>query len=532
MKLNIRKKLMLGFGVVLILMLLLGGFSYFALMNSSQSVDDITANHEQVEMFDQSEIDHLEWQNELADSIIAGQNFEGELDHTQCGFGEWYYDFRNSGAYEQASPEFRKTFEALEEPHRLLHASAAEIDEILGSRGEDENTRTEQALAVYRNETQPHIAEVQGLLGELDTILAEENALLMEGVAAQERTMITSIITILVISLAFVIVTLGILTRGIATPLQEITKVAEQIADGDFTVETHNNSQDEVGQLAQAFNKMSESLRGLISTAVEMSIGVNSGSEQVSSSSEEMNTSLEEASASSNQFAANAQNLSSSAQKMAEASSAISARAEEGNQVIEEVDQSSKDIGKILSVITDIADQTNLLALNAAIEAARAGEQGRGFAVVAEEVRKLAEQSSSATSEIEEMIKSTQESVNKTGTTFSSIMQAVQEISQQVEETTGAAEELSAGSEEMSASIQEQSATMESIASTAVELNNSADQLYQELQKVKYQPDSAAEYAGEKQKGIITDLTNRKERKTNDKSGSEDQGEHASVSNL
>jgi len=301
---------------------------------------------------------------------------------------------------------------------------------------------------------------------------------------------------------------------------------------------------------------------------------VNGSAENVASSAEEMSASLEEVSASSNQFASNAQTLSSNAQKMAEASSSISAQAEEGNKTIEEgvaqmetinkrvlelqgvigeVDQRSQEIGKILNVITDIADQTNLLALNAAIEAARAGEQGQGFAVVAEEVRKLAEQSSSATSEIEEMIKATQnesqkalnsmnqgvkdvetgtEAVSKTGTTFSSILQSVEEISRQVEETASAAEELSAGSEEMSASIQEQSATMEGVASTAVELNDAANKLYRELQKINYQSGSAVEIAGKKQRGKVMSLFDRKEKKAIGKSESKDQGEHTSAGNL
>jgi len=208
---------------------------------------------------------------------------------------------------------------------------------------------------------------------------------------------------------AVIVIIIGYMIAGsIAKPVQQVAEVAGQIAGGDFTVETKIKRKDEIGQLAQAFNAMSESLRSLISTAVEMSTGVNSGSESVSAASEEMSSSLEEVSASTNEFASNAQSLSENSQTMAETNARILSRAEEGNQAIEEavnqmqvinnrvselqvviteVDQRSNDIGKILGVITDIADQTNLLALNAAIEAARAGEQGRGFAVVAEEVR-------------------------------------------------------------------------------------------------------------------------------------------------
>ena len=297
------------------------------------------------------------------------------------------------------------------------------------------------------------------------------------------------------------------MTRSVTGPVGQAVEVAERVAAGDLGSVIEVNSQDEVGRLLTALKAMNTNLAEIVSTVRNSSDSIATGSAQIASGNADLSQRTEEQASALQQTAASMEQLGSAVKQNADNARqanqlalGASAVAVQGGEVVGQVVQtmkgindSSKKIADIISVIDGIAFQTNILALNAAVEAARAGEQGRGFAVVASEVRSLAQRSAEAAKEIKGLIGASVERVQQgtalvaqAGTTMEEIVTSIKRVTDIMGEISSASSEQSTGVSQVGEAVtqmdqvtQQNAALVEESAAAAASLKHQAQQLVQ-----------------------------------------------------
>lgn len=315
-----------------------------------------------------------------------------------------------------------------------------------------------------------------------------------------------ALLSIVVMTIATVIVVIWGVTANVLRPLDRLVGHFERMAQGDLSQAITSPGNNEIGRLYSAMAHMQGSLSQTVGTVrtsgtsiYERSQQIASGNNDLSSRTEQQATSLEETASSMEQLAStvghNAENARQASQLAGSATLTARRTGEEVGEIVstmQDISASSHQVADIITVIDNIAFQTNILALNASVEAARAGEHGRGFAVVAQEVRSLASRSAAAAKEIRTLIDASlskvdtgTQRVNQAGQTMQDLVSAVQRVSDIMDEIAAASEQQSSGIGQVNQAVAQMDQVVQQNAQLVQQAARSANELESEAARLR-----------------------------------------------
>jgi methyl-accepting chemotaxis protein len=383
-----------------------------------------------------------------------------------------------------------------------------------------------EARTIAKTSARELITKTDLSTGKLLTRNAEALVRVNENTDVLYATSTRNMMILICISVLFAIgVAIYIITSILNELGGEPTFVAEivaQVALGDLTVNIKKaNGKQNVG-LLKSVEEMVEKLKETIGVIISGSDNIALASNQISSSAQEMSqgateqaSTVEEISSSMEQMTANIQQNTNNSRQTEIIATQAAKEIIESNESVATTVISMKTIATKITIIGEISRQTNLLALNAAVEAARAGEHGRGFAVVAAEVRKLAERSQLAASEIDEVSLASVDVAQKSGELLTAVVPNIQKTSDLVQEISASSVEQHSGAEQVNSAIQQlnqvvqkNAATSEEMAAGAEELNSQAEQLKAVIAYFKIEVKSSDSTANKSQNKVVKSAVN------------------------
>ncbi|HEY0886893.1 MAG TPA: methyl-accepting chemotaxis protein [Ramlibacter sp.] len=518
--LKIRSRLAVGFGAMTVILVFIGTASWFMIHSFSATLREIDEKNTQGTSLLAS-VQNAVWQlrygisqyiavpDPASRSAIVNDTakWQGQIDAALKKYGAMDHQPQEREALDAFSKHYKEYAEA--RPRWLQLYGDGKLEEA----------------AEWRSKTilKSGAAMVKTLEALMDAQRQDAQEIEEAALAAVARAELALMIS-LALALAFAVGAALLISRSIVRPLDEAMAATRRVAAGDLTMEARSHGSDELGQLMACLQEMSASLARVVGsvrsgtdTIATASAQIASGNQDLSQRTEEQASSLEETAASMEELTGtvkqNADNARQANQLAQSASGVASKGGEVVGQVVEtmsSINQSSRKIVDIITVIDGIAFQTNILALNAAVEAARAGDQGRGFAVVASEVRSLAQRSAAAAKEIKALIDDSvskvdagSELVGQAGATMQEIVGSIKRVTDIMGEIAAASQEQTRGIEQVNQAItqmdqvtQQNAALVEEASAAAQSMREQANNLVEAVSVFKLAEGSATGGAG------------------------------------
>ena len=499
---KISTRLILGFGILALLIMFMGGISTIKINAVSDDIDGLVNDRiPKVVSFFEAD-DHLsQMERAMRNMVLLSDPAYVQKQRDQVAEeGKALAEILDKLAQKVNSSEEKLKLATVSEARAKYQVQQSKFMELVAG-GKSDDAKALLLVGELQGAQQSYSSAMDGMIKFLDGHM-DDSAIEAHAAVASSKQAVGLAATV---ALALAVLMALWIIRAITLPINLAVKVARAVADGDLALHFDSAGTNETAQLLRALSDMQGSLAKVVGRVFQGSEGVATASAQIaqgtndlSSRTEEQASALEQTAASMEQLTATVKQNSDSARQANQLAMNASTVAARGGEVVAQVvdtmkgiNESSRRISDIISVIDGIAFQTNILALNAAVEAARAGEQGRGFAVVATEVRSLAGRSADAAKEIKTLITASVERVehgtalvDQAGVTMTEVVGSIRRVTDLMGEISAASSEQSAGVSQVGEAVvqmdqvtQQNAALVEEMAAAAGSLESQAQEL-------------------------------------------------------